>query len=121
MASARVCAGSAPWVYDPAMAVSALPAAAAIDSVPHWIDGRSVRGTGRQLDVFNPATGEVTRRVALAGAEEVRAAVASARGAWPAWADTPPVRRARVLARFLPLPHQRRAARPPPLTHQHRT
>jgi malonate-semialdehyde dehydrogenase (acetylating)/methylmalonate-semialdehyde dehydrogenase len=81
----------------------AASAAAAIDTVPHWIGGRPVRGTGALLDVFNPATGKVARRVALATADEVRAAVVSARSAWPAWADTPPVRRARVLARFLTL------------------
>jgi malonate-semialdehyde dehydrogenase (acetylating) / methylmalonate-semialdehyde dehydrogenase len=96
------------------MAVSTLPsrppgaAPAAIDTVPHWIGGRGVAGTGPQLEVFNPATGQVARRVALATAEEVRAAIASARGAWPAWADTPPVRRARVLQRFLQLLNERR-------------
>ena len=71
------------------------------DTVPHWIGGRAVRGNGARLEVFNPASGAVARRVALATADEVRAAVASARGAFPAWADTPPVRRARVLPRFL--------------------
>jgi len=101
------------------MAVSALPAAAALDTVPHWIGGRTVRGTGGQLDVFNPTTGEVARRVALATADEVRAAVASARGAWPAWADTPPVRRARVLARFLQLLNERRDALASLITSEH--
>ena len=88
--------------------MAASPLAAVTDSVPHWIGGRTVHGSGAQLDVFNPATGEVARRVALATADEVRAAVASARGAFPAWADTPPVRRARVLARFLQLFNQHR-------------
>jgi malonate-semialdehyde dehydrogenase (acetylating) / methylmalonate-semialdehyde dehydrogenase len=101
------------------MAVSVLPAAAALDTVPHWIGGRTVRGTGGQLDVFNPTTGEVARRVALATADEVRAAVASARGAWPAWADTPPVRRARVLARFLQLLNERRDALAALITSEH--
>ena len=102
-----------------AMAVSVLPTPAALDTVPHWIGGRTVRGTGAQLDVFNPATGEVARRVALATADEVRAAVASARGAWPAWADTPPVRRARVLARFLQLLNERRDALAALITGEH--
>jgi malonate-semialdehyde dehydrogenase (acetylating) / methylmalonate-semialdehyde dehydrogenase len=101
------------------MAVSALPTPAALDTVPHWIGGRTVRGTGAQLDVFNPATGGVARRVALATADEVRAAVASARGAWPAWADTPPVRRARVLARFLQLLNERRDALAALITSEH--
>src|SRR6516165_1797805 len=97
----RVCAAVPPVVYDLPMAVSTLPsrtpgAAAprpATDTVAHWIGGRAVSGAGALLDVFNPATGEVARRVALATAEEVRAAVVSASSAWPAWADTPPVRR----------------------------
>src|ERR1700733_6171117 len=73
------------------------------DAIDHWIDGRAVRGHGRTLDVFNPATGAVARQVALATTEDAAAAVASAAAAFPAWADTPPVRRARVLNRYLQL------------------
>ncbi len=107
-----------------AMAVSTLPARpedqpAAADTVPHWIGGRTVRGNGALLEVFNPASGEVARRVALATADEVRAAVVSARGAFPAWADTPPVRRARVLARFLQLLNERRDALAALITAEH--
>jgi malonate-semialdehyde dehydrogenase (acetylating) / methylmalonate-semialdehyde dehydrogenase len=91
----------------------------ATETVPHWIGGRAVRGAGQLLDVFNPATGRVARRVALATGEEVRAAVASARGAWPAWADTPPVRRARVLAKFLALLNRERDALAALLTAEH--
>jgi malonate-semialdehyde dehydrogenase (acetylating)/methylmalonate-semialdehyde dehydrogenase len=58
--------------------------------------------------VFNPATGAVTGRVALATAQDVDQAVASAQAAFPAWADTPPIRRARVLFKFLELMNQRR-------------
>ena len=53
--------------------------------------------------MFNPATGQVTGRVALAGREDVDAAVAAADAAFPAWADTPPIRRARVMFKFLEL------------------
>src|SRR5580700_8642318 len=77
-------------------------------TVHHWIDGRAVRGHGRTLDVFNPATGAVTRQVALATTEDAAAAVASAAAAFPAWADTPPVRRARVLNRYLQLLNEHR-------------
>ena len=101
------------------MAVAVVPTPAALDPVPHWIGGRSVRGAGAQLDVFNPASGQATRRVPLATADEVRAAVASARGAWPAWAETPPVRRARVLARFLQLLNERRDALAALITAEH--
>src|SRR5690606_7606573 len=57
-------------------------------------------------DVFNPALGQVSARVALAEPTDVQAAVASARKAFPAWAATPPLRRARVLFRFLELLHR---------------
>ena len=71
------------------------PSGAALASIEHWIGGRVVPGTsGRRADVFNPATGQVTGQVALANTAEVAAAVASAQAAFPAWADTPPIRRA---------------------------
>ncbi len=73
-------------------------------TVPHWIDGRAVSpGAAATLGVFNPATGQVIRQVPLATADEVAQAVASAQRAFPAWSDTPPIRRARVLNRFLAL------------------
>ena len=80
---------------------AATPRAGTLDLVPHWIGGQPFTGTGSALQVFNPATGAPSRQIALASAAEVGAAVASAQAAWSSWADTPPVRRARVLARFL--------------------
>ena len=50
--------------------------------------------------VFNPATGEQTARVPLASAAELQKALDAAREAFPGWAMTPPLRRARVLSRF---------------------
>jgi malonate-semialdehyde dehydrogenase (acetylating)/methylmalonate-semialdehyde dehydrogenase len=71
-------------------------------TVGHWIDGapRAAAEGGRHADVFNPATGERARRVALADAATVDAAVRSAAAAFPGWAATPPLRRARVMFRF---------------------
>ncbi|MDE1989517.1 MAG: CoA-acylating methylmalonate-semialdehyde dehydrogenase [Betaproteobacteria bacterium] len=70
-------------------------------SIGHFIDGQAVAGTGgRHSDVFNPATGAVSGRVALASESEVAAAVASAKAAFPAWAGTSPLRRARILFKF---------------------
>ncbi|MCM2332796.1 MAG: CoA-acylating methylmalonate-semialdehyde dehydrogenase [Anaeromyxobacteraceae bacterium] len=67
----------------------------------HLIGGKAVAGaSGRQADVYDPATGQVTRRVALAGRAEIDAAVAAAAAAFPAWAATPVARRARVMFRF---------------------
>src|SRR6185312_3214197 len=66
--------------------------------IGHFIGGKHVAGTsGKFGDVFNPASGEVSAKVALAGADEVNKAVAAAVAAWPAWANTPPLRRARVM------------------------
>ena len=109
------------------MAVSTLssptPAAASrpdsLDTVPHWIGGQPVSGTGTRLPVFNPTTGAVAREVPLASAAEVHAAVASAQAAWRSWADTPPVRRARVLARFLALLNEQRDALAALITGEH--
>jgi len=72
--------------------------------IGHWIAGRRDAGaSGRSQAVFNPATGAVARHVHLGGEREVAAAVAAADEAFPAWADMPPIRRARVLNRFLEL------------------
>ena len=56
--------------------------------------------SGRQQDVFNPATGQVVAQVALASAEEVNTVVAAAKAAAPAWAETAPLKRARIMFRF---------------------
>ena len=69
--------------------------------INHFIDGHEVTGTsGRSGDVFDPAHGSVAAKVALASTEEVNSAVAAARAAFPAWSETPPLRRARVLFAF---------------------
>ncbi len=72
----------------------------------HFIGGVHVAGTsGRTADVFEPMTGEVAGRVALASADEVRAAVRDAAAAQPGWAAVNPQRRARVFMKFLDLIH----------------
>lgn len=75
----------------------------------HWIGGRMVAGnSGRVGDVFNPSLGVVAARVALASEAEVDLAVRAAREAFPAWAATPALRRARVLFRFKEIVESRR-------------
>ena len=72
--------------------------------IGHFIGGKVVQGTsGRFGDVFNPNTGEVQARVALAAKAEVDKAIANAQAAFPAWAATNPQRRARVMFKFLEL------------------
>ena len=80
-----------------------------VTSIAHYISGQKTAGTSsRAQDVFNPATGAVTGRVSLANVKDVDQAVASAQAAFPAWADTPPLRRARVMFKFLELLNQHR-------------
>src|SRR5271163_4557217 len=72
-----------------------------LESVPHWIGGKTVGGQSKSFaDVFNPATGEVKRRVPLDGTAELEQAIAAATAAFPEWSNLPPLRRARVLFRF---------------------
>ena len=72
--------------------------------IGHFIGGSEVKGTsGRYGDVFNPNTGEVAAKVALAKHAEVEHAIAVAEKAQPAWAATNPQRRARVMMKFLEL------------------
>jgi malonate-semialdehyde dehydrogenase (acetylating)/methylmalonate-semialdehyde dehydrogenase len=76
-------------------------------SVPHYIAGRRVAGSGRTAPVFDPSVGRQTRTVALASAAEVRGAVEAAAAAFPTWSRTTPLRRARILARFLRILEER--------------
>jgi malonate-semialdehyde dehydrogenase (acetylating)/methylmalonate-semialdehyde dehydrogenase len=69
--------------------------------IPHFIHGQpSDGGSGRWGEVYDPATGAVQAHVALASADDVTAAVGAAQAAFPAWAATPPLQRARVLFRY---------------------
>src|SRR2546425_2138082 len=73
-------------------------------SIGHFIGGKEVKGTsGRTADVFEPMTGDVQAKVALASKAEVRAAVENAKAAQPEWGATNPQRRARVMMKFLEL------------------
>jgi malonate-semialdehyde dehydrogenase (acetylating) / methylmalonate-semialdehyde dehydrogenase len=72
-----------------------------MQEIGHFIGGRMLAGqSGRTGDVFNPASGELAAKVALGAAAEVDLAVSAAAKAWPAWAATPPLRRARILFRL---------------------
>jgi len=87
--------------------------------VGHWIGGRRMAGQGRSQTVWNPATGAAARQVQLATEAEVAAAVASAVAAQPAWGDMPPIRRARVLNRFLALLNEHRDTLAAMITAEH--
>jgi malonate-semialdehyde dehydrogenase (acetylating) / methylmalonate-semialdehyde dehydrogenase len=66
----------------------------------HWINGVNVADTGRSQTVFNPATGAAARSVAMASKATVESAIGAAANAFPAWRDTPPLKRARVMFKF---------------------
>ena len=67
----------------------------------NYIGGAWVPSTGaEQLDVTNPATGEVLARVPLSGRDDVEAAVAAARAAFPGWRRRSTIERARWLFGF---------------------
>jgi malonate-semialdehyde dehydrogenase (acetylating)/methylmalonate-semialdehyde dehydrogenase len=88
--------------------------------VTHWIAGRPWPSSGtRRQAVWNPATGRAAREVCLAEPADVDAAVAAAVAAQPAWGDMPPIRRARVLNRFLALLNEHRDTLAAMITAEH--
>ncbi|AOS96003.1 Methylmalonate-semialdehyde dehydrogenase [Microbulbifer aggregans] len=68
--------------------------------VGHYINGQVSEAAERTQDVFNPATGEATKQVAIAAKETVEEAIAAAQAAFPAWRNTPPAKRAKVMFKF---------------------
>ena len=70
-------------------------------NIGHFIKGKATAASsGRHGDLFNPATGEKTGSVALASVKEVEEAVSTAAAAFPSWAATPPLKRARIMFQF---------------------
>ncbi|MBV8187859.1 MAG: aldehyde dehydrogenase family protein, partial [Alphaproteobacteria bacterium] len=79
-----------------------------IREIPHFIAGMRRFDHGSQgSPVFNPATGEQTGILNSATAQEVGDAVEAAKKAFPVWAGTTPLRRARLLNRFLRIAEER--------------
>ena len=76
------------------------------ETVGHFLNGREVKDSTRTQDVFNPATGQVARQVALASKTTVEDAIAAAQAAFPEWRDTSPLKRARIMFRFKELLEQ---------------
>lgn len=68
--------------------------------VPHFIQGKLIESSGKTLDIFNPATGEVAGKVTLADKKIIDQAVSAAKAAFPAWSALSPLRRARILFKF---------------------
>ncbi|CDY79102.1 Methylmalonate-semialdehyde dehydrogenase [Caballeronia glathei] len=72
-----------------------------VRELSHFINGQRAAGaSGQYSDVFDPAQGRVAARVPVANATEVAAAVAAAKAAFPAWSETAPLKRARLMFKF---------------------
>ena len=72
-----------------------------MERISHWVNNKVVRGTsGRTGKVFNPATGEQQAEVDLASVEEMDAAIAVAKAAFPSWRATNMSRRAEIMFRM---------------------
>lgn len=85
-------------------------------TVAHFINGEPTLGADvatiaadAQLPVYQPSTGEVARHVVRGTAADVENAVLAAKRAWPAWAELAPIRRARIMQKFLSLLHENHA------------
>jgi malonate-semialdehyde dehydrogenase (acetylating) / methylmalonate-semialdehyde dehydrogenase len=104
---------TAPLEGTPAKGAGGAASAGELPTVPLWINGQKAASAGtRSGPVTNPASGQVIRTVPFANATDVDAAVKAATAAFPAWRDTPPLRRARILMKFQELmqKHQREIA-----------
>jgi malonate-semialdehyde dehydrogenase (acetylating)/methylmalonate-semialdehyde dehydrogenase len=88
--------------------------------VTHWVDGAERAGHGpRTAPVYDPALGTETKRVALADAEDVEAAVASAAAAFPAWRATSLAKRQSVVFAFRELLNARKGELAEIITAEH--
>ena len=73
----------------------------AVRQLSHFIGGQRAAGaSGQFADVYDPALGRVTARLPVADTSEVAAAVAAAKAAFPAWSETAPLARARLMFKF---------------------
>ncbi|MBL41737.1 MAG: methylmalonate-semialdehyde dehydrogenase (CoA acylating) [Rhodospirillaceae bacterium] len=75
-----------------------------MDKLHHFINGNAVKlSNGRSGPVFNPSSGEQIAEVPYADEDTTNEAIAAAKSAFPEWASTPSVQRARFLFKFLEL------------------
>ena len=75
-------------------------------TVGHFINGQLTTDGERTQDVYNPSTGAVSKQVVLASKATVEEAIAVAQAAFPAWRNTPAIKRARVMFKFKDLLEQ---------------
>ena len=68
--------------------------------VGHFINGTDVADSNRPTPITNPATGNISKHVAMASRQTVQEAITAAAAAFPAWRNTPPAKRAKVMFKF---------------------
>ncbi|GAA3740157.1 CoA-acylating methylmalonate-semialdehyde dehydrogenase [Leifsonia bigeumensis] len=79
------------------------------DILNHWIGGATVEGEStRTSPVYNPALGTVAKEVRLATVGDIATAVAAAKAAFPAWAETSLAKRQAVIFNFRQLLNERK-------------
>lgn len=89
-------------------------------TVPHYINGEAlVVNTKNYHTIYNPALGEAIGQVYFADKALCNKAVAAAKAAWPAWAATAPVKRARILFKFRELLEKYQLDLARIVTHEH--
>ncbi len=89
-------------------------------TVSHWKAGSPFAGdSDRFSDVFDPATGQVTRRLRLASPADADAVIGAAAAAWPGWRDMSLARRTQVLFRFRELLNERKHEAAEIITSEH--
>ena len=90
------------------------------ETVQHWCDGKLFAGaSSATAPVTNPATGEVTARVALGSVEDARAVIDAAAAAFPAWRDTSLAKRTQILFAFRELLNARKGELAAIITSEH--
>jgi malonate-semialdehyde dehydrogenase (acetylating)/methylmalonate-semialdehyde dehydrogenase len=61
-----------------------------------WLESK----TGKYMDIMNPSKGEVIAKTPCCTQDEVNAAIAAAKEAFPVWSATPVMKRVQVLYKF---------------------
>jgi malonate-semialdehyde dehydrogenase (acetylating)/methylmalonate-semialdehyde dehydrogenase len=93
---------------------------ATLKTISHWINGiEHDSSSGKYLPVFDPALGVQTKQVVAANDADVSRAVASAQGAFAAWAETSLAKRQQVLFSFREILNKRKEELAALITEEH--
>lgn len=88
--------------------------------IPHVISGKDHPGSSKRTSpVFDPALGVATKQVALAGPDEIAAAVASAKAALASWGSLSLTKRQQVIFNFRELLNARKSELAAIITAEH--